>query len=85
MMTNKSRSYNSKAKKQSSQHKHLQSINTKHKKCINLYTQQAMIDAKEGNTIKCDNFEDYLKHLKWLQLSLRPAWVRFPYRTRRSG
>ena len=65
MMTNKSRSYNSKAKKQSSQHKPLQSINTKHKKCINLYTQQAMIDAKEGNTIKCDNFEDYLKHLKF--------------------
>ena len=65
MMTNKSRSYNSKAKKQSSQHKHLQSINTKHKKSINLYTQQAMIDAKEGNTIKCDNFEDYLKHLKF--------------------
>ena len=65
MMTNKSRSYNSKDKKQSSQHKHLQSINTKHKKSINLYTQQAMIDAKEGNTIKCDNFEDYLKHLKF--------------------
>ena len=31
------------------------------------------------------SFGYYLKHLKWLQLSLRPAWVRFPYRTRRSG
>ena len=65
MMTNKARSYNSKAKKQSSQHKHLQSINTKHKKCINHCLLGIKIDAKEGNTIKCDNFEDYLKHLKF--------------------
>ena len=25
---------------------------------------QAMLDAKEGNTIKCDSFEDYLKAIK---------------------
>ena len=31
---------------------------------INPNTLQAMLDAKEGNTIKCDSFEDYLKAIK---------------------
>ena len=31
---------------------------------INPNTLQAMFDAKEGNTIKCDSFEDYLKAIK---------------------
>lgn len=28
---------------------------------VNAETLQAMLDAKEGNTIRCDSFEDYLK------------------------
>ena len=31
---------------------------------INPNTLQAMLDAKEGNTIECDSFEDYLKAIK---------------------
>ena len=31
---------------------------------INPNTLQAMLDAKEGNTINCDSFEDYLKAIK---------------------
>ena len=44
--------------------KYLKRIKQNSTPTINPNTLQAMLDAKEGNTIKCDSFEDYLKAIK---------------------
>lgn len=44
--------------------KYLKKIKHASNKQINPDTLQAMQDAKEGNTIQCDSFEDYLKAIK---------------------
>ena len=41
--------------------KYLKKIKQEHANGINAATLQAMDDAKNGNTIHCDSFEDYLK------------------------